>query len=86
MENKQFVKGKTEQPRLCALEKGMLFTVCQDAIDELGFHLIYLGAIKPVYITEQKFRRFKHIPFFKVKRKAVCFEVTNPEKIGELNG
>lgn len=84
MENKQFIKGKAEQLRLCALEKGMLFTVCQDAIDELGFHLIYLGAIKPVYITEQKYRRFKHIPFFKVKCKAVCFEVTNPEKCNDI--
>lgn len=83
MENKQFVKGKADQIRVCPLEKGMLFTVCQDAIDELGFHLIYLGAIKPVYITEQEFRRFKHIPFFKVKRKAVCFEVTNPEKCND---
>lgn len=86
MKSKQFIRGESNQVRLCPLEKGMLFTVCQDAIDELGFHLIYLGAIKPVYITEQEFRRFKHIPFFKVKRKAVCFEVTNPEKIGELNG
>lgn len=84
MKNKQFIKGKTEQQRLCSLEKGMLFTVCQDAIDELGFYLIYLGVIKPVYITEQKYRRFKYIPFFKVKRKAVCFEVTNPEKCNDI--
>ena len=86
MENKQFVKGETEQVRLCPLEKGMLFTVYLDAIDELGFLLIYSGVIKPIYITEQKVRRFKHIPFFKVKRKAIYFEVINPERVREFNG
>lgn len=89
MENKQFIKGGTEQPRLCPLENGMLFTISAEVIDNTIIKLINEKVIRPVCADKKKYRRAKcfyfckhffRIPWFKKETTAICFEVIDADK------